>query len=176
MYSKIWARRQKLSRLFPMVGHPFCVALTPRSPLAVLRERAQRDKEKPLRRDAGISKSDKSASQKLTKGVLEDQMRTRMHSFWEDVKTAEEGIDNGDMGALDDFIYAAGTMIENYRLAKGNFAKNRVSRNRKTGRCRRAHGVLGRVQGDQDEEVWDERRLDESGGGHSGSSRTSHGM
>lgn len=54
-------------------------------------------------------------------------MRSTMESLWEEVKEAEAGIEEGDVGALDQFIQAAGTMIENFRLAKGNFTKTRVS-------------------------------------------------
>lgn len=50
-----------------------------------------------------------------------------MQILWSEVQAAEEGIEEGDLGALDRFIYAAGTMIENFRLAKSNFNKNRVS-------------------------------------------------
>jgi general transcription factor 3C polypeptide 3 (transcription factor C subunit 4) len=54
-------------------------------------------------------------------------MRGRMQGLWADVVSAEEGIGNGEPGALDKFIYSAGTMIETFRLAKSNFGKNRVS-------------------------------------------------
>lgn len=54
-------------------------------------------------------------------------MRGRMQGLWADVISAEEGIGNGEPGALDKFIYSAGTMIETFRLAKSNFGKNRVS-------------------------------------------------
>ncbi len=73
------------------------------------------------------SKAEKAAARTLNKRVLEDQMRSKMEESWAEVKSAEEGIDEGDLGALDRFIYAAGTMIENFRLAKSNFTKNRVS-------------------------------------------------
>jgi general transcription factor 3C polypeptide 3 (transcription factor C subunit 4) len=54
-------------------------------------------------------------------------MRGRMQGLWADVLAAEEGIGKGEPGALDSFTYSAGTMIETYRLARGNFGKNRVS-------------------------------------------------
>lgn len=73
------------------------------------------------------SKAEKAAARKLNKRVLEDQMRGRMQGLWADVVSAEDGIGNGEPGALDKFIYSAGTMIETFRLAKSNFGKNRVS-------------------------------------------------
>lgn len=63
----------------------------------------------------------------MTKAVLEEQMKLKMQSLWEEVQEAEAGIAEGDMGALERFIYAAGTMVENYRLARSNFTKSRVS-------------------------------------------------
>ena len=97
--------------------------------VSVLRARARRERDQPEQTTVGarsISKSEKAAAQKLTKRVLEDQMRLKMQSLWLDVQAAEVGIDEGKQGALDRLIYAAGTMIENFRLAKGNFNKNRV--------------------------------------------------
>lgn len=73
------------------------------------------------------SKADKNVTQKLNKRVLENQMRQKMQEFWEEVQMAEAGIMNGDFGSLDRFVAAAGTMIENFRLAKANFSKNRAS-------------------------------------------------
>jgi len=63
----------------------------------------------------------------LSKRVLEDQLRSKMQALWSEVQGAEEGIEQGDIGALERFVEAAGTMIENYRLSKGNFTKARVS-------------------------------------------------
>jgi general transcription factor 3C polypeptide 3 (transcription factor C subunit 4) len=54
-------------------------------------------------------------------------MREQMHAFWDDIQQAEAALEEGEPGALDRFMYAAGTMIENFRLAKSNFGKNRVS-------------------------------------------------
>lgn len=54
-------------------------------------------------------------------------MRQTMRSLWEDVQRAESGIQNGEAGALDEFVQAAGTMVENFRLARSNFNKNRVT-------------------------------------------------
>ncbi|WVF69789.1 hypothetical protein IAT40_004568 [Kwoniella sp. CBS 6097] len=72
-----------------------------------------------------LNKAEKAANKRLTKRVLEDQMRTQMKNLWLDVQDAERGIDEGEAGALDRFISAAGTMIENYRLNRGNFSKSR---------------------------------------------------
>ncbi|WVQ98069.1 hypothetical protein IAU59_005191 [Kwoniella sp. CBS 9459] len=105
----------------------------------VIRRRAHRDKDsRHLNRldlahldDASaaaaehLNKAEKAANKRLTKRVLEDQMRTQMQNLWLDVQDAERGIDNGEAGALDRFISAAGTMIENYRLNRGNFSKSR---------------------------------------------------
>jgi general transcription factor 3C polypeptide 3 (transcription factor C subunit 4) len=65
------------------------------------------------------------AAQRLNKRVLEAQASTTMKGLWQDVREAEEGINNGEAWALDKFIHSAGTMIETYRLAKSNFTKNR---------------------------------------------------
>lgn len=54
-------------------------------------------------------------------------MLARMQALWADAQAAEQGIGEGEAGALDRFIFAAGTMIETFRLAKGNFKKDRVS-------------------------------------------------
>ncbi|GMK54381.1 hypothetical protein CspeluHIS016_0109670 [Cutaneotrichosporon spelunceum] len=62
---------------------------------------------------------------RMNKRVLETQAAYTMQGLWEDVQKAEDGINNGDMYALDKFIHAAGTMIETFRLAKSNFTKNR---------------------------------------------------
>lgn len=74
-----------------------------------------------------MTKVEKAGERTLTKRVLEDQMRTRMQELWEQVQTAEAEIQEGHPTALDRFIEAAGTMVENFRLAKSNFGKNRVS-------------------------------------------------
>ena len=68
-------------------------------------------------------------------------MRIKMQSLWNEVQEAEVAIDSGDAGALDRFILAAGTMIENLRLAKHNFGKDRVSRSSKPGSLADAKGV-----------------------------------
>lgn len=49
-----------------------------------------------------------------------------MSSLWEEVREAEQGINDGEPWALDKFIHSAGTMVETFRLAKSNFTKNRV--------------------------------------------------
>ncbi len=97
----------------------------------MLRARAHRSREIPQiasTANTSLNKSEKAAARKLTKRVLENQMRLKMRSLWDEVLEAEQGIDEGDPGALDQFIYAAGTMIENFRLARSNFSKSRVSR------------------------------------------------
>jgi general transcription factor 3C polypeptide 3 (transcription factor C subunit 4) len=53
-------------------------------------------------------------------------MKQKMHALWDEVRTAEEAIGEGVHGALERFILAAGTMVENFRLARSNFDKNRV--------------------------------------------------
>ena len=78
-------------------------------------------------RGKALTKSEKAGQRKLTKRVLEEQMKSTMQSLWQDVRAAEEGIANGAIEALDNFIEAAGTMVENFRLAKSNFTKSRVS-------------------------------------------------
>jgi general transcription factor 3C polypeptide 3 (transcription factor C subunit 4) len=74
------------------------------------------------------SKADRSATQTLNKRILEQQMSDTMQDLWRQVQSAEEGItsDPPEEGALDRFVMAAGTMIENYRLARSNFTKGRV--------------------------------------------------
>jgi general transcription factor 3C polypeptide 3 (transcription factor C subunit 4) len=97
----------------------------------VLRLRAQNDQpikgRGPSREEQG-TKADKIASRKLNKRVLEDQMKSAMQGLWEQVQAAEQGIEAvpPEVGALDRFIMSAGTMVENFRLAKGNFSKGRV--------------------------------------------------
>jgi hypothetical protein len=59
--------------------------------------------------------------------MLEDQMRQKMVSLWQEVLEAERSLVEGDVGALDMFIQAAGTMIDNHRMAKHMFSRNRVS-------------------------------------------------
>jgi general transcription factor 3C polypeptide 3 (transcription factor C subunit 4) len=75
------------------------------------------------------SKADKAANRNLTKKILEDQMRSAMQSLWQQVQSAERGIEASppEEGALERFIQSAGTMIENYRLARTNFTKGGVS-------------------------------------------------
>lgn len=58
--------------------------------------------------------------------MLEAQAASTMHSLWDDVQRSEEALNNGDPFALDQFIHAAGTMIETFRLAKSNFSRSRV--------------------------------------------------
>lgn len=53
-------------------------------------------------------------------------MRQKMVSLWQEVLEAERALDEGDVGALDMFIQAAGTMIDNHRMAKHMFGRNRV--------------------------------------------------
>lgn len=95
----------------------------------MIKQRAQveRTDEEARRKGRGPSKSEKAGQRRLTKAVLEEQMKLKMQSLWEEVQEAEAGIAEGDMGALERFIYAAGTMVENYRLARSNFTKSRVS-------------------------------------------------
>ncbi|WRT64759.1 uncharacterized protein IL334_001693 [Kwoniella shivajii] len=97
----------------------------------IIRSRAHREKDSHamnrslFEEPTHLNKAEKAANKKLTKRVLEDQMRSQMQNLWQDVQDAEKGIDEGDIGALDRFIAAAGTMIENYRLNRGNFSKSR---------------------------------------------------
>ncbi|KAK4684844.1 general transcription factor 3C polypeptide 3 (transcription factor C subunit 4), partial [Tremellales sp. Uapishka_1] len=88
------------------------------------REKKDKDKDKDTL-TTRLSKAERQATQKLTKRVLESRAEETMSSLWLDVKTAEAGIESGDLGALDNFLHAAGTMIETYRLAKSNFGKSR---------------------------------------------------
>ncbi|WWD21507.1 hypothetical protein CI109_105993 [Kwoniella shandongensis] len=114
----------------------------------VIRTRAHREKDSITQQrsqqyhqssqEPSLTKSERAANKKLTKRVLEDQMRSQMQSLWQDVQESEAGTERGDVGALDQFIQAAGTMIENYRLNRGNFTKSRgvvrVLKRRKAGR------------------------------------------
>ncbi|WWC67957.1 uncharacterized protein I206_101876 [Kwoniella pini CBS 10737] len=84
----------------------------------------EEEEEQPTPSDS-YTKAEKAAKKKLTKRILEDQMRSQMQNLWKDVQDAEKGIEEGDIGALDRFISAAGTMIENYRMNRGNFSKSR---------------------------------------------------
>ncbi|ODO08005.1 hypothetical protein I350_03588 [Cryptococcus amylolentus CBS 6273] len=63
--------------------------------------------------------------QKVSKRVLEDQMRSQMQSLWLDVQAAERGTMEGEEGAVDRFVEAAGVLVENYRMDRSNFGKNR---------------------------------------------------
>ncbi|KAK8847416.1 hypothetical protein IAR55_005274 [Kwoniella newhampshirensis] len=96
------------------------------------------EEQQPQPQQTTLTKSERAANKKLTKRVLEDQMRSQMQNLWQDVQDSELGTEQGDVGALDRFIQAAGTMIENYRLNKGNFTKSRgvvrVLKRRKVGR------------------------------------------
>jgi general transcription factor 3C polypeptide 3 (transcription factor C subunit 4) len=106
--------------------------------LLVLRIRALKDQPAPRGRgpnrqdpdapQSRQSKADKAATQTLNKRILEQQMSTTMQELWQQVQSAEQGItsDPAEEGALDRFVMAAGTMIENYRLARSNFTKGRV--------------------------------------------------
>lgn len=53
-------------------------------------------------------------------------MRSTMVSLWEEVLDAERMLDDGDVGALEMFIQAAGTMIDNHRMAKHMFKRDKV--------------------------------------------------
>lgn len=53
-------------------------------------------------------------------------MRQTMVSLWQEVLQAEERLEEGDVGALDEFINSAGTMIDNHRMAKHMFTRHRV--------------------------------------------------
>jgi hypothetical protein len=59
--------------------------------------------------------------------MLEDQMRQKRVSLWQEVLEAEKALDEGDVDALGWFIEAAGTMIDNHRMAKHMFGRHRVS-------------------------------------------------
>jgi len=54
-------------------------------------------------------------------------MRQKMVALWQEVLTAEQLLEEGDVGALDEFIHSAGTMIDNHRMAKQMFTRHRVS-------------------------------------------------
>lgn len=54
------------------------------------------------------------------------QAAVETRALWEDVKYAEQGVTDGMSGAIDAFIEASGDMIEIFRMAKGNFGKDRV--------------------------------------------------
>lgn len=54
-------------------------------------------------------------------------MKQKMQALWEEVQAAEAEIGEGVAGALDRFISAGGLMVENFRMARSNFGKNRVS-------------------------------------------------
>ncbi|WWC86899.1 uncharacterized protein L201_001778 [Kwoniella dendrophila CBS 6074] len=100
---------------------------------------------------SGYTRAEKAANKKLTKRILEDQMRSQMQNLWKDVQDAERGIEEGDIGALDRFISAAGTMIENYRLNRGNFSKSRgVVRILKSRKQQRKNDVDSQAQEMQD--------------------------
>jgi general transcription factor 3C polypeptide 3 (transcription factor C subunit 4) len=73
-----------------------------------------------------MTKADQAGQRKLTRAALENQMRLQMQELWAEVQVAEVEISEGKVGALDAFIQAAGTMVENFRLARNNFLKNRV--------------------------------------------------
>ncbi|EIW71252.1 hypothetical protein TREMEDRAFT_27203, partial [Tremella mesenterica DSM 1558] len=88
----------------------------------VLRGRITRGE---VRTGRGPSKGDRSAEGMFTRRMLEEEMHSLMQSLWKDVQAAEEGIANGEVGALDKFVYAAETMVENFRVARNNFGKNR---------------------------------------------------
>lgn len=74
--------------------------------------------------------AERDAERRLTKAVLADQMKQKMQALWDEVRMAEEAIGEGVDGALERFILAAGTMVENFRLARSNFDKTRVRRER----------------------------------------------
>jgi hypothetical protein len=94
--------------------------------MIVLRRRAQQGPSS--RSQPRVSKGDKNAERSLTKRILEDQMRQKMVALWQEVLTAERSLEEGDVGALDEFIHSAGTMIDNHRMAKQMFTRHRVSR------------------------------------------------
>lgn len=131
----------------------------PADAASVLRERAHRgeytvDEQTGTKRKA--TKSERAASQKLTKRVLEDQMRARMHDLWDDVQAGITGIEEGDPEGLNRFIFAAGTMIENFRLARGNFSKNRVSQYPLPKGFTLLISAIGSPSDLEDEKVWRE--------------------
>jgi len=74
-----------------------------------------------------ISRAEREGEKRLTKAVLADQMKQKMQLLWEEVQAAEAEIGEGVAGALDRFISAGGTMVENFRMARSNFGKNKVS-------------------------------------------------
>ena len=73
-----------------------------------------------------MTKAEQVGERKLTRAVLEGQIRDQMQALWLAAQEAEAEIGQGSPSALDDFIQAAGTMVENFRLAKNNFTKSRV--------------------------------------------------
>lgn len=96
------------------------------------RQNKDKDKDKDGNKEQGKpTKRETTAARGLTKRILENQMQQRMKELWEEVQAAEAVIDAGGEGftmALDRFIAAAGTMVENFRMARGNFGRNRVRR------------------------------------------------
>ena len=93
--------------------------------LVVLRRRAQQGPAPPLNKPR-VSRTDRTAHRVFTKRMLEDQMRQKMVSLWQEVLEAEKALDDGDVDALGAFISAAGTMIDNHRMAKHMFTRHRV--------------------------------------------------
>lgn len=64
---------------------------------------------------------------RVSKRMLEEQLRSQMQNLWADVQEAERGTMEGEEGALERFVESAGLLIENYRMDRSNFTKNRVS-------------------------------------------------
>lgn len=97
----------------------------------VLKYRAQNEAAERRPREKTAARGEALAQQKLNKSILEDQMRQKMTSMWESAREAEEGINDGRIGALEEYMRVAGTMVETFRLAKRNFGKGRVSKSGK---------------------------------------------
>ncbi|KIY33595.1 general transcription factor 3C polypeptide 3 (transcription factor C subunit 4) [Cryptococcus gattii E566] len=62
---------------------------------------------------------------RISKRMLEEQLRSQMQNLWADVQDAERGTMEGEEGALERFVESAGLLIENYRMDRSNFTKNR---------------------------------------------------
>lgn len=111
--------RGRLSPL-PPDSHPVIQA---RANTSIAPQPRSRSVVQPKKRQA---LAERDAERKLTKAVLADQMKQKMQALWDEVRMAEDAIGEGVDGALERFILAAGTMVENFRLARSNFDKNRV--------------------------------------------------
>jgi hypothetical protein len=110
---------------------------------------------------ATAKKNERIANAKLNKQLMQSQAQGTMERLWTDARSAEAGIEAGEPGALDLFVDAAGTMIETYRLARGNFGKNRVGPSGD-------QLIIGYLESSQKQKRWRWQGLDVAGVGHAG--------